>query len=68
MTEDRDMSRQSDDETIRIDDDAEVGRWAQALCTSPEEVRAAAKAVGPEALRVKGYLFMMLVRRQNRRA
>ena len=68
MTDHQDASRQSDGETINIDDGAEVGRWAQALCTSPEEVRAAAKAVGPEALRVKGYLFMMLVRRQNRRA
>lgn len=67
MTEDRDVSRQSDDERINIDDDAEVARWAHALCTSPEELLAAVRVVGPDALRVKGQLFTMLVRRHGRK-
>jgi Protein of unknown function (DUF3606). len=67
MTEDRDVSRQSDDERINIDDDADVARWVQALCTSREELLAAVGAVGSDVLRVKGHLFTILVRRQNRR-
>ena len=68
MTEDRDMSRQRDDERINIDDADEVARWAQALCTTPEELRAAISVVGSDVHRVKGYLFTMLVRQQNQKA
>jgi hypothetical protein len=68
MTDDRGASRQGDVERINSDDDAEVARWAEALCTSPEEVVAAVRAVGCEVLRVKGYLFTVLVRRQKGRA
>ena len=67
MTEDRDVSRQSDDERINIDDDADVARWAETLCTSPEALLEAIRAVGSDVLRVKGHLFMMLVRQHNRR-
>jgi hypothetical protein len=62
MTDDRRASRQGDDERINIDDDADVARWAEALCTSPEEVVSAIRAVGCEVRRVKGHLFMVLVR------
>jgi hypothetical protein len=65
MTDDRGASRQGDDERIDIDDHADVARWAEALCTSPEEVVAAIRAVGCEVRRVKGHLFMALVRRQK---
>jgi Protein of unknown function (DUF3606) len=68
MTDDRGASRQGDDERINSDDDADVARWAEALCTSPEEVIAAVRAVGCEVRRVKGYLFTVLVRRQEGRA
>jgi hypothetical protein len=67
MTDDPGASRQGDDERINSEDDAEVARWAEALCTSPEEVVAAVRAVGCEVLRVKGYLFTVLVRRQKGR-
>jgi len=65
MTADPNASRQSDDERINIDDDADVARWTHALCTSREELLAAVSAVGSDVLRVKGHLFMMLVRRHN---
>jgi hypothetical protein len=68
MTHDRGASRQGDDERINSDDDADVARWAETLCTSPEEVVAAIQAVGSEVRRVKGHLFMVLVRRQKGRA
>jgi hypothetical protein len=67
MTDDTNASRHSDDERINIDDEAEIARWAQALCTSPEELLAAVRVVGADVLRVKGHLFTMLVRQQNRR-
>jgi hypothetical protein len=67
MTDDPNASRHRDDERINIDDDAGVARWAQALCTSPEELLAAVRTVGSDVLRVKGHLFMMLVRHHNRR-
>jgi hypothetical protein len=67
MTEDRNVSRQSDDERINIDDDADVARWAETLCTSPEELLEAIRVVGSDVLRVKGHLFMMLVRHHNQR-
>jgi hypothetical protein len=67
MTADPNASRRSDDERINIDDDADVARWAQALCTSPAELLAAVRVVGSDVLRVKGYLFMMLVRQHNQR-
>ena len=54
-------------ERIDIDDDADVARWAQALCTTREELLAAVKIVGSDVLRVKGHLFVMLVRQQNRK-
>jgi hypothetical protein len=66
-TDDRRASRQGDDERINIEDDADVARWAETLCTSPQEVAAAARAVGCEVRRVKGYLFTVLVRRQRGR-
>ena len=68
MTDDRRASRQGDDERINSDDDADVARWAETLCTSPQEVVAAIGAVGCEVRRVKGYLFTMLVRRQRGRS
>jgi hypothetical protein len=68
MTDQWGASRQSDDERINSDDDADVARWAEALCTSPEEVVAAIRAVGCEVHRVKGHLFTVLVRRQKGRA
>ena len=67
MTADPNASRQSDDERINIDDDADVARWAQALCTSREELLAAVGAVGSDVLRVRGHLFVMLVRQHNQR-
>jgi hypothetical protein len=67
MTEDRDVSRQRDDEKINIDDDADLARWAQALCTTREELLAAVRLAGSEVLRVKGHLFTMLVRQQSRK-
>jgi len=67
MTDDPNASRHRDDERINLDDEADVARWAQALCTSREELLAATRAVGSEVLRVKGYLFTMLVRRQKGR-
>ncbi|MFL6573405.1 MAG: DUF3606 domain-containing protein [Burkholderiales bacterium] len=68
MTDDRGASRQGDDERINIDDHADVARWAEALCTSPEELVAAVRVVGCDVRRVKGHLFMVLVRRQGGRA
>jgi len=65
MTNDRD-AQHSDGARIGSHDDAEVARWAQALCTSQEELRAAVKAVGPEAGKVKRYLFTVLLRRHAR--
>jgi hypothetical protein len=67
MTNDPNPSRHSDDQRINIDDAADVARWAQALCTSPEELVAAVRVVGSDVLRVKGHLFMMLVRKQIRK-
>ena len=58
MTDDPNASRHRDGERINIDDDADVSRWAQALCTTPEELRAAIRVVGSDVLRVKGHLFM----------
>ena len=67
MTDDPNASRHSDDERINTEDEAEVARWAQALCTSPEELLAAIRVVGSDVLRVKGHLFTILVRQHNRR-
>jgi hypothetical protein len=67
MTDDRDASRLSDDDKrINSDDDAEVARWVLALFTSPEELREAIRAVGPEVGKVKRYLFTVLLRRHKR--
>lgn len=68
MTDDQDTSRQSDDDVrINSDDDAEFARWAQALFTSPEELREAITAAGSELGKVKRYLFTGLLRRHTRR-
>jgi len=67
MTADPNASRHRDDERINVDDDADVSRWAQALCTTPEELRAAMRVVGSDVLRIKGHLFMRLVRQHNRK-
>lgn len=52
-----------DEPRIDVRDDRDVARWAQRLCTSPAKLREAIAAVGPEVERVKGYLFVALVRR-----
>jgi hypothetical protein len=65
MTDDPGLPPQSDDERINIDDEADVARRAEELCTTPEELRAAVQAVGPRVGTVKGYLLMALVRRRK---
>jgi Protein of unknown function (DUF3606) len=52
---------------INRDDEGEVARWAERLCTSPSELRDAISAVGPDVEQVKRYLFTMLIKRNARR-
>ena len=63
------MDAQHESAGTRIDrnDEGDVTRWAEQLCTSPEELRKAIAAVGPEVDRVKRYLFTALIKRGARR-
>jgi L-asparaginase II len=55
-------SSQRDDQRVNVDDASEVARWADLLCTSPEQLRKAIAVVGPQISNVKRYLFVALVR------
>jgi hypothetical protein len=58
-------SPKTDDQCIDVTDRADLARWAEELCTTPEALRAAIEAVGPRVGDVKRYLFVGLVRRNS---
>ena len=60
-------SQAQDDQRINVDNDAEMARWANSLCTSVETLRQAIAAVGPQLKDVKRYVFDALLREARRR-
>jgi hypothetical protein len=60
-------SQAEDDQRINVDNDAEMARWANSLCTSVETLRRAIAAVGPQLNDVKRYVFDALLREARRR-
>ena len=59
-------SRAENDQRINVNDDAEMARWANSLCTSEETLREAIAAVGPRLDDVKRYMFAALLRKASR--
>ena len=60
-------SQAEDDQRINVDNDAEMARWANSLCTSVETLRQAVAAAGPQLKDVKRYVFAALLREASRR-
>ena len=58
----------TDDQRIDGGNLSDLARWAEALCTTPEELKKEIEACGPRVGDVKRSLLLMLVRRHNRTA
>ena len=58
----------TDDQRIDAGNLSELVRWADVLCTTPEQIKRAIETCGPRVGDVKRCLLLMLVRRHNRTA
>ena len=57
-----------DDQRIDAGDVSDLTRWAEVLCTTPEELKKAIEACGSRVGDVKRCLLLALLRRHNRMA